>query len=233
MTCKHYMAKLISMIKIHASWIPLLEDEFQQDYMLKLNDFLKDVRKKYIIYPPSDQVFSAFNLTSFDNLKVVIIGQDPYHGASQAHGLAFSVHNDILTPSLRNIFKEYMSDLHLPMPTTTDLTPWAKQGVFLINTSLTVQKGLANSHKNMGWEGFIDKVIKIISHNKKHVVFILWGANAQKKEYLIDLDKHLVLKSVHPSPLSVYRGFFNSKPFSKTNHYLKSKGITPINWHLT
>lgn len=214
-------------------WKELLSDELDKPYIKELESFLEDEKEHYRIYPQEKNFFNAFNLTPFEKLKVVIIGQDPYHGASQAHGLAFSVLGDTpLPPSLRNIFTEYMNDLDLPMPKKGDLTKWAQEGVFLINAVLSVREAQPNSHKNRGWEKFVKKVIEIINEKKEHVVFILWGADAQKKELLIDENRHHVLKSPHPSPLSSYRGFFGSRPFSKTNDYLKSNHIKEIEWNL-
>ena len=215
------------------SWKKLLSDEFKKPYIKELEDFLQKERKHSLIYPAEQNIFNAFNLTPFEKLKVVIIGQDPYHGVSQAHGLAFSVLDDTpFPPSLRNIFIEYMTDLNLPMPLYGDLSKWAKEGVFLINAVLTVRAGEPASHKNRGWEKFINRVIELISEKKESVVFILWGADAQKKVSLIDQTKHLVLQAPHPSPLSSYRGFFGSKPFSKTNEYLIQKHLKPILWNL-
>ena len=216
------------------SWRELLSDELEKPYIKELEEFLEEERKHSLIYPVEENIFNAFNLTSFKNLKVVIIGQDPYHGASQAHGLAFSVLDDTpFPPSLRNIFTEYATNLNLPIPQKGDLTQWAKEGVFLINTALTVRAGMANSHKNRGWERFIQRVIELINEKKENVVFILWGADAQKKASFLDEKKHLILKAPHPSPLSSYRGFFGSKPFSKTNEYLTCKHIAPVVWNLS
>ncbi len=214
-------------------WRKLLSEEFEKPYIKELEEFLEEESKYSLIYPAQENIFNAFNLTSFKNLKVVIIGQDPYHGASQAHGLAFSVlDNTPFPPSLRNIFAEYSSDLGLETPKKGDLSKWAKEGVFLINAVLTVREGEANSHKNRGWEKFIQRVIELINEKKESVVFILWGADAQKKASSIDENKHLILKAPHPSPLSSYRGFFGSKPFSKTNEYLTCKHIGTIDWKL-
>ncbi len=215
------------------SWKKLLSDELKKPYIKELEEFLEDERKHFLIYPAQENIFNAFNLTSFENLKVVIIGQDPYHGASQAHGLAFSVLDDMpFPPSLRNIFTEYTTDLNLPFPKKGNLSEWAKEGVFLINAVLTVRAGEPTSHKNRGWEKFIQKVIEIINEKKKNIVFILWGADAHKKALLIDEKKHLILRAPHPSPLSSYRGFFGSKPFSKTNDYLTCNHLKQIDWIL-
>ncbi|MBU0631639.1 uracil-DNA glycosylase [bacterium] len=218
---------------IEPSWKALLAEELDKPYIKELEDFLEEEKKHYTVYPDEKNFFNAFNLTSFEKLKVVIIGQDPYHGASQAHGLAFSVlGNTPFPPSLRNIFTEYTTDLHLPMPKQGDLTQWAKEGVFLINAVLSVRKGQPASHKNRGWERFVKRVIEIINEKKENVVFVLWGADAQKKESFINVSRHLVLKAPHPSPLSSYRGFFGSKPFSKTNEYLMNNKIVVIDWNL-
>ncbi len=219
--------------KIDSGWSELLCDEFKKPFFIELESFLEHEEKKHIIFPDHDRIFEAFNLTSFDHLKVVILGQDPYHGEGQAHGLAFSVQDGVaFPPSLRNIFQEYSSDLGYETPRSGDLTKWAQEGVFLLNTVLTVRKSEAHSHKKIGWEVFTDSVIKMISDEKEHVVFILWGKPAQTKIRLIDESKHCILKAPHPSPLSCYRGFFGSKPFSKTNTYLRINHITEIDWKL-
>tara|TARA_B110000196_G_C21126964_1_gene656346 strand:+ start:484 stop:1236 length:753 start_codon:yes stop_codon:yes gene_type:complete len=216
-------------------WQGLLASEFDQPYMHALQSFLsaEQVQGK-TLYPPADQIFTAFNLTSLKNVKVVILGQDPYHGPDQAHGLSFSVPSSIkkLPPSLKNIYKELNTDLGLPIATTGNLTPWAKQGVLLLNAMLTVERKNAGSHQKQGWETFTNKVIELLSGHCENVVFVLWGAYAQKKEALIDKNKHLVLKGIHPSPLSAHRGFFGSKPFSSINQYLQKHGRSPIDWSL-
>ncbi len=218
---------------ISNSWKHLLSSEFKQDYFKSLRYFLVEEQKCKTIYPEEKDVFNAFNLTSFEKIKVVIIGQDPYHGENQAHGLAFSVQNGVpLPPSLRNIFHEYSSDLGYDTPASGNLSKWAEEGVFLLNTVLTVRANEAHSHKDRGWEIFTDTVIKIINDRKEHMVFILWGKPAQLKSKLIDESKHLILMAPHPSPLSSYRGFFGSRPFSKTNDYLKQHGLREINWKL-
>jgi uracil-DNA glycosylase len=215
------------------SWKRYLSSEFSKPYFSKLLSLLDDEVSYSVVYPSIDNIFTAFNLTRFDNIKVVILGQDPYHGKGQAQGLAFSVPNGVLfPPSLRNIFQEYTVDLGYDMPVNGDLTKWADEGVFLLNTVLTVRAGEAHSHKAKGWENFTDAVIQFISDKKENVVFILWGKPAQSKVRLIDESKHLVLKASHPSPLSSYRGFFGSKPFTQTNSYLKKHGITEIDWRL-
>lgn len=219
--------------KIEESWKKVLFDEFQKPYFASLKTFLVAEKESYTIYPKSVNIFNAFAFTPFDKVKVVILGQDPYHGENQAHGLSFSVQDGIAhPPSLQNIFKELRDDLGCAIPRSGNLSAWAKQGIFLLNTVLTVRAHEANSHRNQGWENFTDVVIKTLSTQREHLVFILWGAPAGAKASLIDAKKHLVLKAPHPSPLSSYRGFFGSKPFSKSNEYLTCKGIEPINWCL-
>lgn len=201
--------------------------------MAELNAFLVEEKKNYTIFPHENNLFNAFNSTPFKNVKVVILGQDPYHGAGQAHGLSFSVQKGVaLPPSLQNIFKELVSDIGCSFPKSGDLTHWAQEGVLLLNTLLSVRSGEPFSHKERGWERFTDQVIRILSERREHIVFILWGAPAGKKGSLIDERKHLILKAPHPSPLSSYRGFFGSKPFSQTNEYLSVQGISPIQWCL-
>ncbi|PHR54586.1 MAG: uracil-DNA glycosylase [Arcobacter sp.] len=220
-------------MKLNAKWKSLLSDELNKPYFKDLMSFLEDEQKTQTTFPVDENIFSAFNLTSFDDIKVVVLGQDPYHGKGQGHGLAFSVQGGItFPPSLKNIFKEYIDDLGFDIPVSGNLTLWAEKGVFLLNTVLTVRESHAHSHKNKGWEVFTDAVIKIISDRKKYVVFILWGKPAQFKSKLIDESKHLILRAPHPSPLSSYRGFFGSKPFSKVNTYLKSHNINEIDWKL-
>ncbi len=219
--------------KIDPSWKKILHREFQKEYFFALKQFLIDEKLHYKIFPKNKNIFNAYNTTPFDNLKVVILGQDPYHGENQSHGLAFSVEEGVkFPPSLANIFKELADDVGCSAPRTGELTKWAQQGVFLLNTVLTVRAHSAASHKDKGWEYFTDATIKAISDYKENVVFILWGRPAQTKEKLIDTTKHLVLMAPHPSPLSSYRGFFGSKPFSQTNDYLKQHGIEPIQWCL-
>ena len=220
-------------LKIDDSWNELLSHEFSKPYFLKLLSFLESEWLHYSIFPTQNNIFNAFNTTSFENIKVVILGQDPYHGKEQAHGLAFSVYDGVPSPpSLKNIFQEYSSDLGYKIPQNGNLTKWATEGVFLLNTVLTVRENKAHSHKDKGWETFTDTVIKMISDKKKHVVFILWGKPAQMKAKLIDESKNLVLKAPHPSPLSSYRGFFGSQPFTKVNRYLKAHGAKEIDWKL-
>ena len=210
------------------SWDKILEEEMNKEYFLNIKNFIKEERTKKIIFPSKEDLFKAFKLTEFDKIKVVIIGQDPYHGENEAMGLCFSVRKGItMPPSLRNIFKELEDDLGIKR-TDTDLTDWANQGIFLLNTVLTVEKDKANSHKDIGWQEFTDFVIKEINDKKDNVIFVLWGGQAQKKKSLITNKSHYIIESAHPSPLSVYRGFFGSKPFSKINNYLKSKGIEEI-----
>ena len=219
--------------QLPSSWIQYLEEELNQSYMKDLKKKLIEYQNKNItVYPEKSKIFNAFHLTPFQKIKVVILGQDPYHGPEQAHGLSFSVPHNIKTPpSLMNIFKELDSDLKVEINKTNgNLEHWAKQGVFLLNTTLTVEKSKPMSHKNFGWNIFTDKVIEIINHYRENIVFILWGAHAHSKTHLIDSSKHLILKSVHPSPLSSHRGFFGSRPFSQTNNYLESKEIDKIVW---
>jgi uracil-DNA glycosylase len=219
--------------QIEPSWKEVLHDEFTKDYFVELKKFLIEEKQNYTIYPKGSDMFNAFSYTPFDDVKVVIIGQDPYHGANQAHGLAFSVLDGVpFPPSLRNIFQELNSDIGCPTPKSGNLSSWAKQGVFLINTVLSVREGQAHSHAKKGWEIFTDSVIKKISEKKKNIVFILWGSPAIAKSKLIDISKHHIITSPHPSPLSSYRGFFGSKPFSKTNEFLGSCGIKKIEWCL-
>ena len=219
-------------VKIESSWKKILHDEFEKPYFQQIAAHLKTERSQgKIIYPPGPFIFNAFNTTPFDKIKIVIIGQDPYHGPRQAHGLCFSVQNGVPPPpSLVNIFKELKEDIGMSVPTHGNLTKWAEQGVFLLNASLTVRGGEPMSHSKIGWAQFTDTVIKTIADNKKHVVFILWGKFAQDKKILIDEQKHFILKAAHPSPLSAYNGFFGCKHFSKANQYLVSKGIDPVDW---
>jgi uracil-DNA glycosylase len=216
------------------SWRDILKDELQKEYITSLKQFLSQEKSKYTIYPKNNDIFNAYNFTKFSDVKVVILGQDPYHGVNQAHGLCFSVDNDAtLPPSLKNIFKELVDDAKCSYPINGNLKSWANEGVLLINAVLTVRAQQANSHQNKGWEDFTDATIKAVSDMKENVVFILWGGSAQKKEQLIDSNKHLILKAPHPSPLSSYRGFFGSKPFSKTNDYLIKHNKKPIDWCLS
>ncbi|MDI6833567.1 MAG: uracil-DNA glycosylase [Bacteroidales bacterium] len=216
---------------IESSWLEVLKDEFQQPYFIEIKKFLLEDKKKYRVFPPGQLIFNAFNLTPFDKVKIVIIGQDPYHGYGQAHGLCFSVPKGIAKPpSLQNIFKELKEDLNINPPDYGDLTGWARQGVFLLNAILTVRENTPESHRNIGWENFTNAAIKNLSDKKEHLVFMLWGAYAQEKEKLIDNTKHLILKAAHPSPFSANRGFFGCHHFSKANQYLIANSIDPIKW---
>jgi uracil-DNA glycosylase len=221
-------------VQIEESWKTALKPEFAKTYFQNIVTFLKTERMaNRTIYPPGSLIFNAFNTTPFENVKVVILGQDPYHGAGQAHGLCFSVSNGVPPPpSLVNIFKELSSDVGVPIPDHGNLTKWAEQGVLLLNASLTVRAAEPMSHSQIGWAEFTDNVIKKISEEKEHVVFILWGKFAGAKQVLIDETKHLVLKAAHPSPLSAYAGFFGCRHFSKANEYLMKNGRDPINWAL-
>lgn len=218
-------------IKIHPSWKEKLEPEFNKEYFQNLVKFVKEEYASKQVFPPGKLIFNAFEQTPWENVKVVIIGQDPYHGFGQAMGLSFSVHEGVrFPPSLQNIYKEIQSDLGIASSTVGDLSSWAKQGVFLLNSVLTVESGKPGSHQGKGWEIFTDAVIQKLSDEKENLVFILWGAYAQRKGEKIDTSKHLIIRSAHPSPLSAYNGFFGSKPFSKTNEYLKKVGKPTIKW---
>ncbi|MGI6225101.1 MAG: uracil-DNA glycosylase [Peptococcales bacterium] len=215
-------------------WANFLEEEFKKDYYLKLRQFLIEEYKNHIIYPDKYDIFNALHYTSYRETKVVILGQDPYHGPGQAHGLSFSVKPGIVPPpSLKNIFKELEKDLGCTIPNNGYLVEWAKQGVLLLNTVLTVRKGMPNSHKGKGWELFTDQVIRILNEREKPVIFILWGRNAQDKKSLITSSRHFVIESAHPSPFSANRGFLGSKPFSKANKFLRSFGSREINWQIS
>ncbi len=218
---------------IENDWAPFFEAEFEKPYMKELFSFLKSEYAHKTIYPPKDEVFTAFRLTPYQSVKVVILGQDPYHGPKQANGLSFSVQDGVsFPPSLRNIFTELVSDTSCKMPTSGDLSQWARQGVLMLNTTLTVEAANPMSHAKRGWEQFTDEVLRYLNEHEKPIVFILWGKHAQTKSKLIDENKHFVLKSAHPSPLSAYRGFFGSQPFSKTNDFLVSHQLQPIDWNL-
>lgn len=220
-------------VKIEPSWKEALQEEFGKAYFEELAAFVKEEYKKGGVYPPAKEIFKAFDLTPFDMVKVVILGQDPYHGPGQANGLCFAAGEGVAPPpSLQNIFKELRSDLGAPnaTPKPGDLERWATQGVLLLNSTLTVRAHAANSHQGRGWEQFTDAAIKALSEQREHLVFILWGAYARQKGAHVDRSKHLIIESPHPSPLSAHRGFFGSKPFSKTNAYLKKIGQTPIDW---
>ena len=213
----------------HSSWHQLLKEQLPEGYFKQINQFLDQVYASGTIYPPREKVFQALKTTNLEEVKVVILGQDPYHGPGQAQGLSFSVSDDIpAPPSLQNILKELLEDVGVK--TSHDLTPWAEQGVLLLNACLTVPAGQANGHAGLIWEEFTDAVIRLVSQEEEHVVFILWGAYARKKKSLIDASKHLIIESAHPSPLSAYRGFFGSRPFSRTNAYLTEMGREPIDW---
>lgn len=221
----------MSTVKIAPSWEKRLKEEFQADYFLKLVSFIKEEKVNQQVYPPGSLIFNAFDKCAFEDVKVVIIGQDPYHGVGQAHGLSFSVPEGIKPPpSLVNIFKELKDDIGKPIPLSGNLEHWAAQGVLLLNATLTVRAHAAGSHQNKGWEEFTDAVIRLINEEKKNVVFLLWGAYAQKKGSFIDIEKHCVLKAPHPSPFSAHTGFLGCKHFSKANTYLKDHGLTPIAW---
>jgi uracil-DNA glycosylase len=220
--------------QLHSSWQAVLGDELHKPYMEALRAFLKEEKAAgKVIYPSGPLIFNAFNHTPFDKVKVVIIGQDPYHGPNQAHGLSFSVPNGIaLPPSLQNIFKEIASDLNIKMTGSGDLTKWADQGVLLLNATLTVEQAKAAAHQGKGWERFTDAAIAVLNKHREGLVFVLWGSYAQKKGDMIDASRHLVLKSVHPSPLSAHRGFFGNHQFSTINAYLIQHGQAPIDWQL-
>lgn len=219
-------------IQLEPGWLAVLQDQFEQPYMQQLKAYLKtEKRAGKVIYPPANEWFNAFNAAPFNKVKVVILGQDPYHGPGQAHGLCFSVRPGVrFPPSLLNIFKELSNDLGLPMPDNGSLQHWAEQGVLLLNATLTVEQGNAGAHQGQGWEQFTDQAIACLNQQREGLVFILWGSYAQKKGQLIDAEKHLVLKSPHPSPLSAHRGFFGCGHFSKANAYLEQQGLTPIMW---
>lgn len=223
--------KMNKSVNIEDSWYKILKNEFEKPYFTQLIEFVKTEYNNHVVYPKGKEIFSAFDHCSFDDTKVVILGQDPYHGEGQAHGLSFSVKDGIKPPpSLINIYKELHNDLNQPTPETGNLDAWAKQGVLLLNATLTVRKKTPGSHQNKGWEEFTDQVIHHLNTEKENLVFILWGAYAQRKGSFIDTEKHMVIKSPHPSPFSAHKGFFGSQPFSKTNTYLKDKGIAPIEW---
>jgi uracil-DNA glycosylase len=220
--------------QLHPSWQAVIGEELHKPYMEALRTFLKEEKAAgKVIYPPGPLIFNAFNHTPFEQVRVVIIGQDPYHGPGQAHGLSFSVPNGIpLPPSLQNIFKEISTDLNINMSRNGDLTKWADQGVLLLNATLTVEQGKAGAHQGKGWERFTDAAIAALNKYRDGLVFVLWGSYAQKKGDMIDAGRHLVIKSVHPSPLSAHRGFFGNRQFSTINQYLLERGQTPIDWQL-
>jgi uracil-DNA glycosylase len=219
--------------QLPTDWKDVLAMEFEKPYWSKLQDFVAEEREKVEIFPPKNLVYSAFHLTPFNKVRVLIMGQDPYHGEGQAHGLSFSVQPGVALPaSLRNIYKELQSDLGLPPSKNGSLVGWAEQGVMMLNAVLTVQAGQPNSHRDKGWEQFTDAVLKTLNARAEPVVFVLWGAYARKKKSLIDTSKHVVIESAHPSPLSAASGFFGSKPFSKINEALEGKGLEPIDWQI-
>lgn len=218
-------------VRIEPTWKAVLQAEFDKDYFIRLTDFVRQEYKTTQVFPPSHLIFNAFDSCPFDKVKVVIIGQDPYHGVGQAHGLCFSVNDGIeFPPSLANIFKEIERDLHKPMPQSGNLQRWANQGVLMLNATLTVRAHQAGSHQNKGWETFTDAAIQALASQREHIVFMLWGSYAQKKGSVIDPQKHLVLKTVHPSPLSAFRGFIGCGHFSAANKYLTEHGYAPIDW---
>ena len=221
-------------IKLEPSWKALLQDEFQQPYMLALRQFLRDQKAAgKTIYPPGPDIFNALNSTPFNQVRVVILWQDPYHGPGQAHGLCFSVQKGVaVPPSLKNIYKELNRDLGLKLPAHGNLSHWAQQGVLLLNAVLTVEAGNAGAHQNKGWERFTDKIVALLNQRREHLVFMLWGSYAQKKGAIIDRSKHLVLQSAHPSPLSAHRGFLGNSHFSSANDYLQSHQLPPIDWQI-
>ncbi len=222
------------MVNIGNDWDGILKDEFGKEYYLNIRSFLKNEYRTHIIYPNMFDIFNALKYTPYSGAKVVIIGQDPYHGEGQAHGLCFSVQDGVKPPpSLVNIYKEIHEDLGVPIPKSGNLTKWAKEGVLLLNNVLTVRAGSPNSHKGKGWEEFTDCIIRNLNDREEPLVFMLWGGNAREKKKLITNKRHLILESVHPSPLSAYNGFFGCKHFSKANEFLISKGISPIDWDLT
>jgi len=221
------------MSKINNDWKEILEEEFKKEYFLKLKEILEEEYKNYTVYPPKKDILNAFLLTPYSEVKVVLLGQDPYHQRGQAHGLAFSVNYGIKTPpSLVNMYKELQDDLGLYIPNNGFLEKWAKQGVLLLNTTLTVRDSQANSHSGIGWQTFTDNVIKSLNEREKPIIFILWGNNAKSKEKFIDTNKHYILKGVHPSPLSANKGFFGCKHFSEANRILKNLGKKEIDWQI-
>ncbi len=221
------------MVKFGNDWDEILKGEFEKEYYLKLREFLKEEYRTQVIYPPMNDIFNSLKTTAYSDIKIVILGQDPYHEPNQAHGLSFSVKKGVMPPpSLKNIYKEINQELGIPVPSHGELIKWAKQGVLLLNTVLTVRQGQANSHKNKGWEIFTDTVIRKINEREKPVVFLLWGGNAKRKTALITNPAHKILTSVHPSPLSAYGGFFGCGHFKNANEFLESIGDTPIDWSL-
>ena len=221
------------MVHFNNDWDEVLAGEFDQEYYKRIRYFLKQEYAEQTVYPPMEYIFNALRLTPYSSVKAVILGQDPYHGPGQAHGLCFSVQPGVkVPPSLQNIYKELKSDLGIEPPKDGTLTKWAKQGVLMLNTVLTVRAHQANSHRGMGWEQFTDAAIRILNEQDRPIVFILWGSPAQKKAQMLNNPKHLILKAPHPSPLSAYRGFFGSRPFSQTNEFLVKNGLEPIDWQI-
>ena len=220
-------------LQLEESWALRLKDEFDKPYMQELRSFLVEEKSKHWVYPPSSLIFNAFNTVAFDEVKVVVLGQDPYHGPGQAHGLSFSVPDGIKQPpSLKNILKEVHSDIGTSISNSGNLLPWANQGVLLLNASLTVRRATPGSHQKMGWLTFTNSIIELLSSEREHLVFLLWGNFARAKKDLIDEDRHYILEAAHPSPFSAYQGFFGCKHFSKTNQYLEEHGLGPIDWSL-
>lgn len=221
------------MVNIGNRWDEILADEFKKDYYLNLREFLKQEYGRYTVYPPMNDIFNSLRYADYDNIKVVIIGQDPYHEPNQAHGLAFSVKKGCpIPPSLKNIYAELEADLGIPPCPHGELTEWAKQGVLLLNNALTVRRGQANSHRGKGWEYLTDRIIQCVNEKSDPVVYLLWGANAREKTKIINNPRHLILTAAHPSPLSAYNGFFGCRHFSKTNKFLEDNGVEPVNWML-
>ena len=219
---------------MHPSWQTVLKEEKEKTYFQELWTFLKEAYQTTTVYPPKERIFHAFDAVAPEDVRCVILGQDPYHGPGQANGLSFSVHDGVpIPPSLRNMYKELVADIGCPAPTSGNLESWSRQGVFLLNTSLTVEEGKAGSHAKKGWAQFTDRVIEVLGTQTQPIVFILWGNHAKSKKALIDTNRHLVLEAVHPSPLSASRGFFGSKPYSQTNAWLKEQGREPIDWCLS
>lgn len=221
------------MVQIGNEWDEILKDEFQSDYYAQIRETLKQEYASHEIYPPMQDIFNALRYTSYSDVKAVLLGQDPYHGPGQAHGLCFSVRPGVVPPpSLQNIFKELQSDMGLPAPHSGCLIPWAKEGVLMLNTTLTVRRGQANSHSKIGWTKFTDAIIQKFNDHEQPIVFLLWGSNARSKKALITNPNHLILETVHPSPLSAHQGFFGSRHFSQCNEFLMAHGIAPIDWTL-
>ena len=221
------------MVNIGNRWDEILADEFKKDYYLNLREFLKQEYGRYTVYPPMNDIFNSLRYADYDNIKVVIIGQDPYHEPNQAHGLAFSVKKGCpIPPSLKNIYAELEADLGIPPCPHGELTEWAKQGVLLLNNALTVRRGQANSHRGKGWEYLTDRIIQCVNEKSDPVVYLLWGANAKEKTKIINNPRHLILTAAHPSPLSAYNGFFGCRHFSKTNKFLEDNGVEPVDWRL-